>query len=229
MDKLDYKGMVEIAKQRGNVWRFLSLIYIKEPTLDLINELKKEDLCKSLEDLGVIFDDIFRSDNDEDLLFKLESEYTRLYIGPGVHIAPYESVYIDEKVVGDKRVPGLMWGDSTVEVLKEYEEYGLKLVDQFKDMPDHIGVELELMSFLTEKEANEWECERKDNALKCLSNEREFLDNHLTKWAPKFCDYAAEDANFKFYKSLAILTKEYILSEHEYVNDFCSSNNPLAV
>ncbi|MBI4743926.1 MAG: molecular chaperone TorD family protein [Actinobacteria bacterium] len=229
MDKLDYKGMAEISRQRGNVWRFLSLIYIKEPTPDLISELRKEDLAESLRELGVVFDDIFESCSDEELLFKLIAEYTRLYIGPGVHIAPYESVYIDEKIVGDTKLPGLMWGDSTVEVLKEYEEYGLKLVDKFRDIPDHIGVELELMSFLTEKEAGGWESEHKENALKWLLNQHEFLGSHLAKWAPKFCDYAAEDSRFEFYKSLAVLTKEYILSEYEYVNDFCSSNNSLVV
>ncbi|HDH01197.1 MAG TPA: molecular chaperone TorD, partial [Nitrospirae bacterium] len=72
-------------------------------------------------------------------------EYAKLFVGPFELLAPpYGSVYLDDG--------GRVMGDSTMRVIEAYQKEGLSGNDDFKDLPDHIAVEMEFMSYLIYKE-----------------------------------------------------------------------------
>jgi TorA maturation chaperone TorD len=54
--------------------------------------------------------------------------------------------------------------------------------------------------------------------------ERRFLDEHLSRWVPAFCDKVMAAAELSFYRELAGLTKRFIEFDREeiegYVGDF---------
>lgn len=209
-----------LAEKRSNVYGFLSMIYALEPTRDFLDRILEKDFTAILKELGVVFDDFFEMMDREQLLEELVCEYTRLYIGTGPkHIPPYESVYVDPPGVCGEKTSGLMWGESTVAVQNEYRQHGYQPLPFFKDIPDHLGVELGLMTWLTAEEREAWERGDKTIALECLESQRKFLDEHLVRWVPTFCDQAAEFTQFKFYQSLAELTKEYVLLEHSQMDE----------
>jgi len=54
---------------------------------------------------------------------------------PVVVAPPYGSGYLD----GDRQV----WGPSAAEVVRMYEAVGLSIAEDFHDVPDHMGAELE--------------------------------------------------------------------------------------
>jgi len=74
---------------------------------------------------------------------ELAVEYTRLFRGPvKAEAYPYESMYIDGEIMGA----------STLDVLRRYEEAGIAVSDDFRDLPDHIAAELEFMHYLSARE-----------------------------------------------------------------------------
>ncbi len=199
----------EIAEKRSNIYGFLSTIFKEEVDSELLDQLRKPEFSGVLAGLGVQLDEKFWDKPEKDLLLDLAVEYTRLFLGPGKHISPHESVHKDQA--------GLLWGDSTVEVNKFYEkcEYGLS--PKYKGIPDHITVELELMQHLARRESEALREGNGVNVNKIRRLQKRFLSKHLIKWVPAFCEKVEESAELPFYKNFAELTRLFVESEHKEV------------
>ena len=197
--------MADDAKARSKVYGLLAAIFRAEPSEEFIKELKTAVLSDILSDMGVSLGDEFYKNSSSLLTEGLAVEYTRLFIGPGSHISPYESVFVD--VDGSE---GGLWGEKTVEVKKFIETAGFDYQPEFSGLPDHIGAELEFMQKLGETEArlrSEGEAERADW---CLGVQKKFVDEHLSKWAPDFCDTVIEKAEMPFYAEMAKVMRSFI-------------------
>jgi len=133
-------------------------------------------------------------------------EYARLFLGPGKHISPHESVHHQRE--GGQW--GSLWGADTVEVKKLIESTGLEYQGSFKGMPDHISVEFEFMQQVTRREAEAWEAADSAAADACCRLEKKFIDEHLAQWVPGFCDKVIETAELPFYREMAALTRKFI-------------------
>jgi TorA maturation chaperone TorD len=94
-------------------------------------------------------------------------------------------------------------GDSTMEVIKMYEERGLSMDSEFRNLPDHITVELEFMYYLIFKEAEALEKAETDKALDFIKTQELFLDKFLKRWVGPFCDKIKKGTDNEFYNSLA--------------------------
>ncbi|TET53772.1 MAG: hypothetical protein E3J54_03450, partial [Actinobacteria bacterium] len=176
----------DTALQRSNTYGFFSRLYEGEPTEKFINELKKPKISEVLQELGLVLDEVNTGENAaKDLSF----EYVRLFVGTGPkHAAPWESVYTDERQVGEKTVRGLMWGNSTVRVIKTYKELGYEPVEKFKDMPDHIAVELDFMQNLCLDEAKAIDAKEEKKEKYFQVSQQVFLEKHLLPWIDKFVE-----------------------------------------
>ena len=210
---------VQLALQRSNVYGLLSMIYIKEPTAELIEKLREPAVCSMLESLGVVFDPMFEEQPAVEVVEALVLEFTRLYLGPGRHIPPYEAPHIGSfRSDGEVRY-GMMWGSSTKEVESDYRRHGFELIPGFRGAPDHIAAELHFLRMLTQEEATAWERGEREWARNLLEEQQAFLEKHLGKWAPSFCEEAAAASRLQFYRTLALLTGEFIRSEMEALPD----------
>ncbi|MFQ6091490.1 MAG: molecular chaperone [bacterium] len=210
---LTRERMAEVASSRSNLYGLLSLIFRQEPTLELLRQIRQPEVLKALSAMGLSLEKTFLGGNEEQVLEELVLEYTRLFLGPGPHISPHESVHR-----ADESRPGLMWGDSTVEVKKLVEWLGLSYGEEYRGMPDHISVELELMQKITEREKEAWEQQDRDTVARCLEYEKKFIDEHLLRWIPTFCDRVMEGSQLDFYREMARVTKEYLRFEKEQVH-----------
>ena len=85
-------------------------------------------------------------------------------------------------------------------------------------MPDHISVELEFMQHVVQREAQAWEAKDNETALLCLKNEKKFVDEHLFRWIPDFCEKVVTEADLPFYREMAKLTRTFIEFEKEELN-----------
>ncbi|MBI5049424.1 MAG: molecular chaperone TorD family protein [Nitrospirae bacterium] len=200
------KDMAETARQRSNIYGLLATIYHKEPTKELLRQIKEPTFLDVLSEQGIQLGDDFLQRDEDELINDLAVEYTRLFLGPGKHISPHESVH-HERGDGDW---GRFWGKDTVLVKKFIETAGLEYKSEFTGMPDHISVELEFMQKLTEREAQAWEENDDNGALYCLKIEEKFIREHLIKWVPIFCDKVIKETTLSFYKEMAKLTKSFI-------------------
>ncbi len=107
----------------------------------------------------------------------VEEEFVRLFQARSA-APPYESFYLDPE--GANRV----WIATQLE--QEYIEAGLSLSPSLMDMPDHIAVELEFMSFLCAGETQAEETETGASSAQARARQQVFIDRHLGRWFPKF-------------------------------------------
>lgn len=209
----ELKDLAETSQERSNVYGLLAAIYRTEMTSDLLKQITEPPVLQALSDLGVRFENDFLQKAGEELLEELAVEYTRLFIGPGKHISPHESVHHQR----DDGQYGLLWGMSTVEVKKFIESTGLEYRSDYQGLPDHISVEMEFMRELLLKEGEARRKEDKREAVYFLKIEKKFMEEHLLKWVPEFCDKVISEAQLSFYREMARLTRSFLELEKENV------------
>jgi len=193
-------------KKRGDCYRLLSACFYQPQKKTFI----QEELFKTLRGLlrqtspdaathAAVMEKTFLKYSEEDLLVA----YAKLFVGPNELLAPpYGSVYLD----GEKTV----MGDSTMEVIKMYEEQGLSMDGEFGNLPDHITVELEFMYYLIFKEVEALEKSQWDAALDFIKKQELFLENFLQRWVNPFCDKIKQGTDNEFYTSLADCVSVFI-------------------
>ncbi len=179
----------------------LSSMYLCQPTREAVENWKKllsEDIPDLLADSKNALGQI--DPNSELKLEDLLWEYTRLFIGPyKLPCPPWESVYTSPQ--------RLMMQEACDEVKSSYNEIGLT-VNNPDIMPDHIGIELNFLALLYEKmESNP------EKRLSYLAFAKRFLDEHLTRWIFQFTADMEEAADTFFYKTLARVTRNFIMTE----------------
>lgn len=216
MNQTDKTEMMAVARQRSNVYGLLATVFRQEVTSEAFQKLKDPQFLGVMSGLGIELKKDFLERPEEELLEDLAVEYARLFLGPGKHISPHESVHLP----GGEGQSGQLWGESTVEVKKFIESSGLHYKSEYTGLPDHISVELEFMEQVTLREEQAWKEEDKDGALHCLKMEKKFMEEHLILWIPIFCEKVMEEAELPFYRDMAALTKHFI----EFEKDEVSSN-----
>ena len=209
-----------MAEARSQIYQFLSQAYRSPPTRELIEKMTQqpEFIDSFISFLGhstYISEDLqkYLTSNTPDVLLEdLTQEYNSLFVIPAKgYVRPYESVYVDTWDIDGAECSGLVMGSSTVHVKDIYETAGVELSDTFKDLPDHLAVELEFMSYLAEKEAN-----LSDSAIeadKFLEFQYNFLNNHLSKWVGTVCNTILDSTTNPFYVAIATLTVKFINDE----------------
>ncbi|SNQ61602.1 TorD/DmsD family molecular chaperone [Candidatus Methanoperedens nitratireducens] len=132
-----------------------------------------------------------REKNEEEFYKMLAVEYTRLFTSaiPAVPCPPYESVYREDVIMGD----------STLCALECYNKAGLKVIEKFHDLPDHVAVELEFLYYLM----NYGYTEAHDS----------FMEEHFSKWVPEFCDEVEKNDRIGFYRHAAKVLREFVDKE----------------
>ena len=133
-------------------------------------------------------------------------DYTRLFLGPN-HIAakPYGSIWLEGQ--------NTVMGDSTMAVQKLYEQGGFDMSEDFREVPDHIAVELEFLYLLIYRE-NEAARKGEPEALRAMAALRKhFLEEHLGRWIGPFTSAVIAGAQCGFYRRLAELTDRFVKME----------------
>lgn len=200
------KEMILRERTRGDCYRFLSACFC-QPEKNVFQEEKLlQSLTKSLHRIcpeAALFsasmeESILKYGNEELLV-----EYSRLFIGPfGVIAPPYGSVYLD----GERRV----MGDSTMEVIGMYRNEGLSGSTDARELPDHVAVELEFMSYLVFAEIKALEKSDLRTAVEAVEKQERFSGEFLRRWIPPFCERIKENTENGFYTALAQCASTFI-------------------
>jgi TorA maturation chaperone TorD len=203
---------------RGDCYRFLSACFC-QPQKNVFQEEKVlQNLTKSLHRscpeaavFSASMEESILKCEDEELLV----EYSRLFIGPfGVIAPPYGSVYLD----GERKV----MGESTMEVSRMYRNEGLSGSVDSRELPDHVAVELEFMSYLVFKEIEALETSDLRAADEAVEKQERFSGEFLRRWIPPFCERIKENTENGFYAALAQCASTFIGSSRPA--DLCNAS-----
>ncbi len=197
-------------KRRGDCYRLLSACFYQPQKEIFVQEEffnKLEGLLRPISpDIAahvLEMEKAFLKYSEEDLLVA----YAKLFVGPNELLAPpFGSVYLDGK--------NMVMGDSTMEVIKLYEEHGLSMDSEFRNLPDHITVEMEFMYYLIFKEVEALENSQWDAALDFIKTQGLFFDKFLRQWVKPFCDKIRQGIDNEFYTSLADCVSAFIEKAH---------------
>lgn len=133
-------------------------------------------------------------------------DYTRLFLGPVQALAkPYGSSWLSAPVSSD--------APASAAVLDLYSAGGLDLDEEFKDLPDHVAVELEFLYLLTFKRNDAQRAGQTDELSALEQLERRFLDEHLGVWIAPFAAAIKSNAETAFYRQLAEMAEEFVHME----------------
>lgn len=138
-------------------------------------------------------------------LKEAKEEYNRLFVGPNALPAPlWESVYLSKEHI--------MFGEQTLLVREIYKQHGLSFVRENNEPDDHIVTELEFLNYLIERTIISTDLMTKQ---RYLDAQLSFLNDHLVKWCPQFCELFSKATQLDLYKGVALLLDEYIQLEIE--------------
>ncbi len=211
MNQTKNRENMDVARQRSHIYGLLATFYRQEVTSDFLRQIKDPQFIGVFSDLGLeLGQDLFQKPEGS-VLEEMSVEYARLFLGPGKHISPHESVHLPEEEGGT----GQLWGKPAVKVKIFIEASGLEYKSEYSGLPDHISVELEFMQHLTLREAQAWEEEEAKGSEFYLKIEKAFIEEHLIHWIPIFCEKVMEEAEMPFYKGMAALTKKFIEFERK--------------
>ena len=199
------------AQQVGQLYGFLASLYRTELTQKQLDALRQPEMAAMLTAAGIDLQGAFWTKPDTQILDELAVEYTALFLGPGGHISPHESVQIEEG--------GGYWGDATTAMHRFITETGIEFDSDYNGIPDHISVELEFLGELARRESLAWEQQNTAAAGNCLAYQRDFLDEHLGLWVDKFCTRVVESGELSLYRDVAQVTAEFVRSEIEAVQE----------
>jgi TorA maturation chaperone TorD len=209
---LGHDELAKSAMERSRLFGFLATIFRREPSAEFLCHLNTPELLVSFTGAGIDLGDEFGTGKFADLAEDLAVEYTRLFLGPGKHISPHESVQL-------KRGSGILWGPETSAVRHAYRAAGFDMGEAETDIPDHLSVELDFLALLAREESQAWEGQDHDRTAKFLQLQHSFISDHLGKWAARFCAKVKEEAEFSFYPAFADLLRGYLSGEKaEIVN-----------
>jgi TorA maturation chaperone TorD len=200
--------LARTALERSELYGFLATIFREEMSAENLRRIRSAEFMLALGDAGITLDGDIAQQPEAELLEEMAVEYTALFLGPGGHISPYESVHAESG--------GALWGRSTGEVKRYIESAGFAYDPEDRRMPDHISVELEFMAALAGQEARAYRDEDYAEASRRIGLQKKFLANHLGKWAPAFCRQVAERSELPFYRGIARLAAAFLEAErHE--------------
>ena len=199
-------------RQRGraDAYRLLSACYYQPEDFFLEEEIFDQ-LRSALAQAGLamevessLLEKSFRSEGHDALIL----DYSRLFLGPFDILAkPYGSVYLD----GDN----VVMGDSTQRVLALYREGGFEVADDFREMPDHVAVELEFLYLLSYRLG---ELPEADEQSRLVNLKRRFLTEHLGRWVGILAEAMRTGAETEFYRLLGVVTEEFVLEDMREVS-----------
>ena len=115
------EDLARTAMESSNLHGFLAAVFRAEVTPEFLQDLRSAAVVEALADVGVEMTDQFLNGPEAEVVEYLAVEYCTLYLGPGEHISPHESIYRDNE---DRK--GEFWGDSTVAVKKYIQAVGFE-------------------------------------------------------------------------------------------------------
>lgn len=191
------------------LYRFFAALLVDEPTLQTVEALclrRFRELCgwsfegaaeSGEKEIAARFTAFLNRRNTQELYKELRYEYADLFLNAGANPAfPYESVHVSGTPLVNQQ--------PVFDLRDNMRSYGVHVDPEFKDLDDHVSVELELCAYLLEQGNSD--------------GYKEFFATTLSAWAPDFCTQLENCAQTPFYRELARLLASFIRLRGERIS-----------
>lgn len=186
-------------------YRLLRRLFDREIDKDFLAQASNGDLKEALALFNLELPDA--NPDCQPWLDQMAVEFAYLFIGPGPHLSPHESVQAVEE--------GSLNGPQTAAVRRFILLSGFDFETGNHRYPDHLCSEFEFMERLLAHESNAVLEDDQEEAAKSQMLQQEFFRLHLSTWLRNFCDKVYDRANLDFYRQLALTTAEFAVAESE--------------
>ncbi len=101
----------------------------------------------------------------------------------------------------------LMFQEKTLEVRNWYRRFGLQSEKLYSEPDDHIGLELAFLAHLAKLGVQAIDEEDQEQFVALLDAQRNFMSEHILRWAPRFCEKVIAGAKTDLYRGMALLIR----------------------
>ncbi len=198
---------MQIEEKREKYYALFSRLLLSEISKEVLKKIERSDEFEILFPTYSKWEKREKESLENIIKFYLNVDFTDISI---LHLIPYETFYIREDAMIESG------GDNPV--ISYYNRQGFRVdLDRARAVsPDHIGIELEFMKILIEKEREALKRDR-EFAKNFRSIQKDFLKNHILRFAPMYLINVAEEARTPFYKDVAKSSLEFLLEDLEYL------------
>ncbi len=211
--------MKSALSERSAFYRFLSSIFFKEVTDELIDKLHAQ--VATVEDDGTLAGQGWRelrhylSRKGPDPRTELAVDYARTFLAAGTvegdAACPFESIYTSEE--------HLIMQDARDEVRLEYIRQGVN-VDASLNLPeDHLSFELEFMAIMSDRAHTALVQDDAATARAALQVQRDFAQAHLLNWLPLLTEAVINTAHQEFYVAICHITQGFVEQDVELLDE----------
>jgi TorA maturation chaperone TorD len=209
------------SKSRARIYEFLLKIFACIPDQSLILEIKSPDFQDLLNSIQTIDDLRINTGiecvksfcrniefiGESEILNLLSVDRTALLItGKDRKLKPpYESLYRNKHYSGR----------TTQSLNNYYRAKGLLPDENVGDLADYLCVELAFAHQLCLRENQQWLSG--DSGVSTLTDEEQFLREHLVTWVGEFCCEAEKYAQTDFYKGFLIFLEAFLDIELQFI------------
>lgn len=222
------KEAVNIFYSRQYAYDILRRFFIEEPSKEYLMQFVQKNMIDFFpfkEDSEMIQEGIldiqtYLSTHDvvhiDQNYQDLHWDYTRMFIGPYELPAPlWESYYV--------RKDSLLFQETTMNVRKYYEKYGISVKDFNLEADDHMGLELDFIYHLNEqciKIANIPDQINQHELKHLLIDQSKFLNDHLLQFVSELSQRIIKHADTGFFIGLAKILQHYLQIDSEVLQEF---------
>ncbi|VAV99877.1 hypothetical protein MNBD_ALPHA02-2052 [hydrothermal vent metagenome] len=203
MPKNRNEDLIAALESRKGLYRLFNRFFLKEIDQSFLQGLQNSQLMTLLEQLNLPELNIVCT--EAGIIDQLATEFTRLFIGPGRHLSPHESI--------QRKTGGLLNDDDTVKVRRFIEASGFSYISHMQHFPDHICAEFEFMEALIQKQIEALSGGDFEEAETSEMLQQEFLQRHILQWVPQFCKKIENEAELPIYPAVAQAVSAFIQSE----------------
>jgi len=201
---------LETIQKRERYYALFSRLLLSEVQKEILKKIEKSDEFEILFPTYSKWEKRKKENLEKIITHYLNVDFTDISI---LHLIPYESFYTREDA--------MIESGGANPVVEIYNEQGFRAnLDKARAVsPDHIGIELEFMKILIENEKEAIERGKDELAKEFKKLQKDFLKNHILKFAPMYLINVAEEARTPFYKDLAKSALEFLLEDLEYLSN----------
>ncbi|TMN22228.1 TorD/DmsD family molecular chaperone [Lentibacillus cibarius] len=155
---------------------------------------------------------ILEKQDADQAIEQVMTEYTTLFLGPGIPKAPIvESFYLEDQ---------LFFGPSTVAMRQLLSKYGLESKMKDRHPEDHLGIELLFLSYQSQAftTLDEKEC------VNLAQEQIAFITDHLLTWIPNLHSKTVEHGDVGFYSGIVELLWGILLWDTELLQEYSDSH-----